>query len=123
MCPTDGESALKKISDFVASSAESIEKIALLLDQKSKVNKNWFHLGVHFKVPNKSLKEIEYGQYHPTIAVMEYLYATNPDLTIGAFYDKVEELKRNDVLEILSPVINNSGEFDSCYTGAACKLP
>lgn len=88
-----------------------IEEIATSLDQKSRVNKNWFNLGEQFKIPSKRLKEIEYGQSNPTLVLMEYLYSKN--LTIGTLYDVVEKLNRNDVKKKLSPII--SGEFDSCY--------
>ena len=89
-----------------------IEEIATYLDQKkSIVDKNWFELGAQFKIPPKRLKEIEYGQSDPTLALMEYLYSKK--LTIGTLCDVVEKLQRNDVKKILSPII--SGKFDSCY--------
>ena len=81
--------------------------MATLLDQKSRVNKYWLHLGHQFKLSSEKLKELEYGQY--TEVVMEYLYDKKPDFSVGEFYEVVKKLRRNDVLKKLDPFI--VGEF------------
>ena len=85
--------------------------MATRLDLKSRVNQYWLHLGQQFKLSCERLKEIEYGQSNPTEVLMEYLYSTKTDLTIGKFYEEVKKLKRQDVLKKLNPFI--VGEFES----------
>lgn len=75
--------------------------MATLLDQKSRVNNYWLHLGHEFKLSGERLKELEYGQY--TQVIMAYLYSAKSDLTIGTFYDEVKKLNRWDVLKKLDP--------------------
>ena len=77
--------------------------MATILDQKSRVNQYWLHLGHQFKLSGEKLKELEYGQY--TQVIMKYLYAARSGLTIGTFYDEVKKLKRQDVLKKLDPFI------------------
>ena len=104
---TDAGDSTEKFSDFAASHANStiITKMATQLDQKSRVNQHWLHLGQQFKVSGERLKEIEYGQFSPTEVLMEYLYSKKTDLTIGLFYDEVKKLNRYDVLKKLDPFI------------------
>lgn len=70
------------------------------LDQNSSVNKNWRSLGLSapFSLPPERLDEIEFGQ--STQILMQHLYAKD-NFTIGYFYDKVMELGRGDVVQIL----------------------
>ena len=77
--------------------------MATLLDQKSRVNSHWLHLGQQFHLPSERLKEIEYGQF--TQVLMDYLYTKKPNLTIGTFYQVVQNLKRQDVLRKLDRFI------------------
>jgi len=102
---TDAADSTEKFSDFVASQDNSniITQMATLLDQKSRVNPNWFNLGQQLQLSGERLKEIEYGQF--TQVLMEYLYTKKTDLTIGKFYEVVEKLKRRDVLKKLDPFI------------------
>ena len=109
--PTDTENSTEKISDFASSNANSeiIKEMASKLDQKSRVNGYWINLGQQFKIPGDKLKEIEYGQFNPAFALMEYLYSKQEHLTVGKFYEEVEKLKRKDVLKKLDPFL--SGKF------------
>lgn len=94
------------LSDFVASTTNNdlIEKITTKLDEKSRVNSCWMDLGRQFQLSGQKIKEIELcGESNPTEALMEYLYAKQRDLTVKVFYEKVEEMKRGDVLKKLKP--------------------
>ena len=105
--PTDAE---EQFSDFFTSlgNSELITKIADKLDQKSRVNKYWRDLGSKY-LSSERLQEIEYGPFNPTQLVMEHLYSTKPDLTIGTFYDVVEKkLNQRIVLEKLKPILGKS---------------
>lgn len=85
--------------------------MATKLDQQSRVIGYWINLGRKFGVSGEKLKEIEYGQFNPTLALMEYLYSKQADLTVGRFYEKIKEkLKRADVLKKLDPFL--VGEFN-----------
>ena len=86
-----------------------IKKIATKLDEKSRVNAYWINLGQQFKVSGEKLKEIEYGQFNPALVLMEYLYSRQEHLTVGDFYEAVENLKRGDILKVLKPFL--SGKF------------
>ena len=112
LLPTDAEHSTEKISDFVASDANSelIKKMATKLDQKTRVIGYWKNLGQQFQISGEKLKEIECGQFNPTLALMEYLYSKKADLSVRAFCEVVENLKRNDVLKKLDPLL--AGEFD-----------
>ena len=70
-----------------------------MLDQESDVIENWFHLGFRFGIKRESLDEIKYGQF--TQYIMEYLYTKKPQLTVGAFYNVIEKLRRKDILKKL----------------------
>ena len=62
-------------------------------------------LGRQFQLSGEKIKEIELcGESNPTEALMEYLHAKQPGLTVRTFYAKVEEIKRRDVLKKLKPV-------------------
>lgn len=104
------ENSTKTISDFSSSESEMMDKMATKLDQQSQVTGNWRNLGVQFKVPDEKLKEIEYGPFNPALALMEYLYSSQNDLTVEKFYDEVKKLKRKDVLKKLKPFLD--GKFD-----------
>ncbi|KAJ7339410.1 hypothetical protein OS493_005805 [Desmophyllum pertusum] len=81
--------------------------MATKLDQQSRVIGYWINLGRQFGITGEKLKEIEYGQSNPTLALMEYLYSKQVDnLTVGRFYEKIKEkLKRADVLKKLDPFL------------------
>lgn len=113
--PTDAGNSTEKISDFASSNANSeiIKEMASKLDQKSRVNGYWIDLGRQFKIPGDKSKEIEYGQFNPTLALMEYVYSKQDDLTVRKFYDEVEKLNRVLVLKKLEPFLN--GTFDSSF--------
>ena len=82
-----------------------IEKITTKLDERSRVNSCWMDLGRQFQLSGEKIKEIELcGESNPTEALMEYLHAKQPGLTVRMFYAKVEEIKRRDVLKKLKPV-------------------
>ena len=83
------------------------------LDQKSLVIGYWKNLGQQFKISGEKLKEIECGQFNPMLALMEYLYSKQADLTVKKMCKEVENLNRNDVLKKLKPYLN--GEFDYSY--------
>ena len=99
------ENSTEKIGDFASSNANSerIEAIATKLDQKSRVIGNWIHLGRQFKISDEKLKEIEYGLFNPAVALMEYLFLKQEDLTVEKFYNEVKILNRGDVLNKLEP--------------------
>lgn len=80
------------------------------LDEKSCVIGYWKTLGQQLKISGEKLKEIECGQFNPTLALMEYLYSKQADLTVGRFSEEVKKLKRNDVLKKLDPLL--AGEFN-----------
>jgi len=105
--PTDAENSTEKISDFASSDANSeiIKKMATKLDEKSRVNGYWIHLGHQFKISGEKLKDIEYGQFNPAFVLMEYLYSKQKHLTLGEFYEEVKKLKRGDVLKKLDPFL------------------
>lgn len=101
----DAASSTQDLNEFVTKTVNSniLAKMATLLDQKSRVNQYWLHLGHQFKLSGEKLKELEYGQY--TQVIMAYLYSAKSGLTIGTFYDEVKKLKRQDVLKKLDPFI------------------
>ncbi|XP_078362397.1 uncharacterized protein LOC144646617 [Oculina patagonica] len=103
----DAETSTETLSDFAASDANSelIKKMATKLDQKSRVIGYWKTLGQQFKISGEKLKEIECGQFNPTLALMEYLYSKRADLKVKEFYEVVKNLKRNDVLKKLDPYL------------------
>lgn len=107
------ENSTETISDFASSNANSemIKEMATKLDQKSRVIGYWINLGRQFHISGEKLKEIEYGQFNPASALMEYLYSKQEHLTVRKFYEEVKKLKRGDVLKKLSPFLD--GEFDS----------
>jgi len=109
------ENSTETISDFASSDSnnEMIDKIATKLDQKSRVVGYWFDLGQEFKIPDDKLKEIEYGQFNPTLALIEYLYSKKDDLTVRKFYDEVEKLNQGRVLKKLEPFL--VGTCDSSF--------
>ena len=80
-----------------------IEAIATELDKKSRVNRDWNHLGRQFEIPREKLKEIEYGLFNPAVDLMEYLFLKQEDLTVEKFYNEVKILNREDVLNKLEP--------------------
>lgn len=82
--------------------------MATHLDHKSRVNSYWLHLGQKFNLSGERLKEIEFGQF--TQVLMDYLYTKKPNLTVGTFYQVVQNLKRQDVLRKLDRFI--VGEFE-----------
>lgn len=86
--------------------------MATHLDQKSRVNSYWPHLGQKFGLSAERLKEIEYGQF--TQVLMDYLYTKKPNLTIGTFYQVVKNLKRQDVLRKLDCFIVGEFERNHC---------
>ncbi len=85
--------------------------MATKLDQKSRVIGYWKTLGQQLKISGEKLKEIECGQFNPTLALMEYLYSEQADLKVKEFYKVVENLKRGDVLNKLDPSL--AGEFNA----------
>ena len=105
--PTDAENSTEKISDFASSGANSeiIKEMATKLDEKTRVNGYWINLGQQFKISGEKLKEIECGQFNPALVLMEYLYSKQEHLKVGEFYEKVEKLKRGDVLRKLDPFL------------------
>lgn len=109
------ENSTQTISDFASSDSnnEMIDKIATELDRKSRVVGYWRNLGQKFNIRGDKLKEIEYGQFNPTLALMEYVYSKQDDLTVRKFYDEVEKLNRVLVLKKLEPFLN--GTFDSSF--------
>lgn len=113
--PTDAEHSTEKISDFVASDAnrELIKKMATKLDQQTRVIGYWKNLGQQFQISGEKLKEIECGQFNPTLALMEYLYSKQADLTVRKFHEEVKKLNRNDVVKKLDSFL--AGEFDCSY--------
>ena len=83
--------------------------MATRLDQKSDVISYWLHLGQEFNLSAERLKEIEYASQF-TQVLMDYLYTKKPNLTVGTFYQVVQNLEREDVLEKLNGFI--VGEFE-----------
>ena len=109
-CPTDAENCTEKISDFASNAnSEIMKEMATRLDQKSRVIGYWINLGQQFKISGDKLKEIEYGQFNPALALMEYLYSKQEHLTVGEFYEEVEKLRRRDVIKKLEPFLH--GKF------------
>lgn len=106
----DAASSTQDLNEFVTKTVNSniLNKMATLLDQKSRVNQYWLHLGHQFELSGEKLKELEYGQY--TQVIMAYLYSAKSGLTIGTFYDEVKKLKRQDVLKKLDPFIVVEGD-------------
>ena len=101
-----------KFSDFARDRSDLIFKMTNLLDQESSVTSTWRNLGRSdpFGLPQERLDEI--GLHQSTQVLMEYLY-TKDDFTIRFFYDKVKELQREDVVQILDKFID--GKFISCW--------
>ena len=108
------ENSTETICDFASSDSNNVmmDKIATKLDQKSRVVGYWIDLGHKFNIPGDKLKEIEYGQFNPTLALMEYLYSTQDDLTVRKFYDEAKKsIKRVRVSKKLECFLD--GKFDS----------
>ena len=109
---TGDEDRQIKFSDFARDRSDLIFKMTNLLDQESSVTSTWRNLGrsAPFGLPQERLDEI--GLHQSTQVLMEYLY-TKDDFTIRFFYNKVKELRREDVVQILDKFIN--GKFISCW--------
>lgn len=109
---TGDEDRQIKFSDFARDKSDLIFQMTNLLDQELSVTSTWRHLGRSnpFRLTDERLDEIELPQ--STQVLMEYLY-TKDDFTIRFFYNKVKELQREDVVQILDKFIN--GKFISCW--------
>ena len=105
------ENSTKTISDFNSSESEMIDEMATRLDQESRFTGYWRNLGGKFKVPHEKLKEIEYGPVNPALALMEYLYSRQNDLTVRKFYDEVYKLNRAVSEKLLEPFLKGKFEF------------
>ena len=77
-----------------------LESISNKLDKKSGATKNWKHLGTELQLTKNDLDDLESGS-NPTLALMEYIYVKQPNVTVENFWQIMQNLTRNDVLQIL----------------------
>ena len=65
--------------------------------------RNWRHLASKLGVDVDAIRRLEqYSDFSPTIRLFEFLEATQPDLTIKELKDVLLEIKRNDLISLLT---------------------
>jgi len=64
---------------------------------------NWKHLSWELKVDANVIKSLgQYSDFSPTIRLFEYLEATQPDLTIQQLKQALTDIRRNDLVSLLT---------------------
>ena len=82
---------------------DALEKVTELLDQETPGVKSWPQFAHEFGITEVKCNAIRpEGLGSPTKALLEYLVATNPKLTVKAFLVAIQKIERQtDVVKIL----------------------
>jgi len=91
------------LADVLITNPDLIEQLALCLDREMRLISNWKHLSRELKVDAHVIKSLEqYGDFSPTIRLFEYLEVTQPDLTIQQLKQALLDIRRNDLVSLLT---------------------
>ena len=97
----DAQTSSEKVSDAINGKPERLEAITAKLDEKSRVTKNWYNLGLKLGLEKKQLEDLKSGS-NPTLTLMEFIYDSHkPDISVAEFEEIMNNFKRNDVLPYL----------------------
>ncbi|CAH1269740.1 Hypp4240 [Branchiostoma lanceolatum] len=81
-----------------------LSKIAVMLDQDSNSRKNWKAIATKYGIGYNERKNIEYVNCQNgrcTEVVLGKVVSSNPDITVRDFLVKLEEIGRNDVIDVV----------------------
>jgi len=91
------------LADVLRKNPDLIEQLALCLDREMRLISNWKHLSWELKVDGNVIKSLEqYSDFSPTIRLFEYLEVTQPDLTIQQIKQALLDIRRNDLVSLLT---------------------
>ena len=91
------------MADVLRKNPDFIQQLALCLDREMRLIPNWKHFSWELKVDANVITRLEqYSDFSPTIRLFEYLEVTQPDLTIQQLKQALLEIKRNDLVKLLT---------------------
>ena len=91
------------MADVLRKNPDLIEQLALCLDREMRLISNWKYLSWELKVDANVIKSLEqYSDFSPTIRLFEYLEVTQPDLTIQQLKQALLDIRRNDLVSLLT---------------------
>ena len=91
------------LADVLTKNPDLIEQLALCLDREMRLISNWKHLSWELKVDANVIKSLgQYSDFSPTIRLFEYLEVTQPDLTIQQLKQALIDIRRNDLVSLLT---------------------
>ena len=91
------------MADVLRKNPDFIQQLALCLDREMRLIANWKHLSLELKVDANVITHLEqYSDLSPTIRLFDYLEVTQPDLTIQQLKQALSEIKRNDLVRLLT---------------------
>ena len=91
------------MADVLTKNPDLIEQLALCLDREMRLISNWKHLSWELKVDANVIKSLEqYSDFSPTIRLFQYLEVTQPDLTIQQLKQALIDIRRNDLVSLLT---------------------
>ena len=78
-----------------------LDDIALALDTKSKILKNWSGLAERLGVPRKYYRQFDrQSTIDPTCQLFQYLAVTRPQMTLKTLREALVKMTRNDLITI-----------------------
>jgi hypothetical protein len=95
---------------------EIVQKISSLLTPNNPGIGNWKNLGNEYKMPSHTLNAL--GPDQAAEAVLEYIKAANPDLTVYDFCEVMKKLTQNKVVKLLKN--NLTTETGKCICHCCC---
>ena len=88
------------LADVLITNPDLIEQLALCLDREMRLISNWKHLSRELKVDADVISSLEhYSDFSPTIRLFE---VTQPDLTIQQLKQALLDIRRNDLVSLLT---------------------
>ena len=91
------------MADVLITNPDLIEQLASCLDREMRLIPNWKHLSWELKVDANVIRSLEqYSDFSPTMRLFEYLEVTQPDLTIQQLKQALIDIRRNDLVSLLT---------------------
>ena len=94
------------LTDIISPGSELSERLVLELNrEENSVVKNWTHLAWKMEIPadvRRGFADVKQIRKSPTKEVLEWLAAHSPEKALRDVAKAIDEIQRNDALQIIS---------------------
>ena len=109
------------LKDIITPGSELLERLALELNREENPGvKNWTHLAWKMEVPadvRQEFADVKQVRKSPTKEVLEWVAAHFPEIALSDVAKALDEIQRNDAIQIISKYFPNTVGRFSKYIG------